>query len=254
MGGGGKGHKGKGRKHGNCRDFDVTTGSCCERGDQFKFVESSSLNQWELRVEHQWREIKLSETELLSPFEITKKDYLRRIFEVVARGIQGPIMCITEQKGLINLYGDSSHDVYYLLKQIVAESLEPAARLAHQTALLPPGVHVQSLIESAKFILDRRNEMFHWERDSGARLTNLRGSFTAARELLKVFGAPASHASAMLNSLELQYDAHQDFKEKRMLKFGCSLRSDDVADGEDDVDSSEGDEFPNQVLFLTYIL
>jgi len=202
-------------------------------------ISSPACSPWEPHVDHQRRNLKTDDFTLFFPFELTNKDYLKRIFDIVARGIRDPIVLKTEQKGIPNLCVDLSYDVYYLLKHL----------LEHQTALLPPSMQVQNLIESAKFIFNCRKALFHFDRDS-ARLCNLRSSFNAARELLKISGARALSISTELDALEQQYNAHKVYKENRMRKFGWSWGSDNAVDEDDATD----DRYSEQVITFAQIL
>ena len=92
--------------------------------------------------------------------------------------------------------------------------------------------------------------MFRMERGEAQQQANLHESFTAARELLKFFYSAASSANLELDALEQKYDAHQEFKERRMLAFGWSRGSDEIVDEEDDGnDDVESDLYNKVTLF-----
>ena len=118
---------------------------------------------------------------LFFPLELTNKDYLRRIFEVVARGISTSVVRITQEKHLEVYYSkggrDSSQDLYYLLKQILAPDKRDDKQLAHRMAYLATTTsHITALTDSAEHLLEKRNAIFHLVRDS-SRLADLNLSF-----------------------------------------------------------------------------
>ncbi|GMI08043.1 hypothetical protein TrVE_jg12823 [Triparma verrucosa] len=169
------------------------------------------------------------------PLELTNKDYLRRIFECVGRGIKNPVVRFTETKGLHKFYidqfsgDDNSNDVYYLLKQIVCKPGKPGSgapsttqdQFIHQTAYLSPGTqtNVNTLVVAAQHVLDKRNAISHFERDS-SRKEDVTATFQAAKELLECFGTEAIYAFNELKVLESQYLSHQVFKGQRVDDLG----------------------------------
>eukprot|EP00519_Triparma_laevis_P003008 CAMPEP_0182496706 /NCGR_PEP_ID=MMETSP1321-20130603/5298_1 /TAXON_ID=91990 /ORGANISM="Bolidomonas sp., Strain RCC1657" /LENGTH=850 /DNA_ID=CAMNT_0024700373 /DNA_START=1165 /DNA_END=3714 /DNA_ORIENTATION=+ len=169
------------------------------------------------------------------PLELTNKDYLRRIFECVGRGIKNAVVRVSESKNMYKFYidqysgDDNSNDVYYLLKQIVCKPGKPGSgapstpeeQLVHQTAYLSPGTqtNVNTLVVAAQHVLDKRNAISHFERDS-SRKEDVTATFQAAKELLECFGTEAIYAFNELKALESQYLSHQVFKGQRVDDLG----------------------------------
>ena len=146
-GSGGKGNgsgggKGKGKSTVVCRDF-IANGRC-PRGENCHFKHSQTLNPvpakeddddeppagdrlWEPQLQYQQRLVDVGAGQkytLFFPLELTNKDYMRRVLEIVALGISGPVLRITKEKRLDDLVGDSTYDAHYLLKQILGSYSE----------------------------------------------------------------------------------------------------------------------------------
>jgi hypothetical protein len=161
---------------------------------------------------------------LFFPLELTNKDYLRRVLEIVTRGISGSVVRITSEKKLEDLVGDSAYDVYYLLKQILAPAMRGGDQLAHRTAYLSTAEsHITVLVDAACHLLV----------PDSARLTDLSATFRAAELLLQNFGAPAEPAVVELRALKAQFDAHRKFKEARMASFGWAWGGDEGGAADD---------------------
>ena len=73
------------------------------------------------------------------------------------------------------------------------------------------------LVAACRKLNTCRNQLMHVKKDSGS-LDNLKGSFDAGRRLLGFF--PKNEATANLNMLEQQYEAHKAFKNRRMTALG----------------------------------
>ena len=155
-------------------------------------------NPWEPPPGFQKCSVEVSPTEkyeLFFPLELTNKDYLRRIFETASYGIRDPIVRVTELKILIKSYatdyGDSSNDLMYLLKRLIAPTSSAvtsnggpsnaAEVLAHQTAYLPPPTlaHVNTMVNAARHLFDKRNAISHFKGKS-RRHSRPRGSCSSA--------------------------------------------------------------------------
>ena len=186
----------------------------------------------------QRRDIVLSASEqytLFFPLELTNKDYLRRIFETVAQGIKDRTVQISEDNQLRRFYesdfdGDCSHDMYYLVKQLIAPTgndFSKSDQLSHRhTFEIDLNCSIGTLIQAAEHLLGARNALAHMSSDT-PRLTNLEAAFQAAKELLSCFGSSGAFAQTRLMALEQQFHDHREFKEARMDAFEWSWAADD---------------------------
>ena len=120
-----------------------------------------------------------SSYELFFPLEMTNKDYMRRILDIVAIGIQGPVVEITNHFTRTNppqlepIEGHHNGDVYYLLKQILGRRYAPdqtrmqtvqgifAQELNTYGQTAGGNVSVEKMVEAAQFLLTQRNQLFH---------------------------------------------------------------------------------------------
>ena len=186
----------------------------------------------------QRRDIVLSASEqytLFFPLELTNKDYLRRIFETVAQGIKDRTVQISEDNQLRRFYendfdGDCSHDMYYLVKQLIAPTsndFSEVDQLLHRrTFETDLNCSIGTLIQAAEHLRGARNALAHMSSDT-PRLTNLEAAFQAAKELLSCFGSSGAFALTRLMALEQQFHDHREFKEARMDAFEWSWAADD---------------------------
>ncbi len=191
---------------------------------------------------------------LFFPIELTNKDYLRRVFDVVAMGIQGtvrrmigkygqrigPIGSQEKKFGHAEYDFSKTCDLYYLTKHIAHEASAPVyARGLQPLFAVPAAYHITSypfllffpaefgadqrqLVEACKVLKGCRCELMHVNVDSGS-LENLSSSFEAGRRLLAFF--PANEALAALASLEAQFNDHKAFKNRRMAALGWRFGS-----------------------------
>ena len=93
--------------------------------------------------------------------ELTQKDYIRRIFEVVARGISQRVVQITSDCNLTGL--ETDYDVHYLLKQMLgADQPDQNTMMRHRVTFAEQLQCEQGkLVLNADAILKKRNEVFH---------------------------------------------------------------------------------------------
>jgi hypothetical protein len=185
---------------------------------------------------------------LFFPIELTNKDYLRRVFDIVASGVQGtvkrmigrhgarlgPIGSQKQKGGKVQYDFNTTCDLYYLAKHIAddasapvyAQGLPPSHAQSNRCACITSTFHSfpadfkanqRLLVEACETLKNCRNQLMHVNMDSGS-LENLNDSFKAGRRLLAFF--PPNQALAALASLEQQFEAHKAFKNRRMTALG----------------------------------
>ena len=93
--------------------------------------------------------------------ELTQKDYIRRIFEVVARGISQRVVQITSDCKLTALEND--YDVQYLLKQMLGRGQSDENTMMRYRVTFAEQLQCEQgkLVLNAEAILKKRNEVFH---------------------------------------------------------------------------------------------
>jgi hypothetical protein len=183
------------------------------------------------------------EAVLYFPLELTNKDYQRRTLEVIARGVRDKILRITRDEKLHPVAQNNDGDIQYLLKQVLGRNF--ARSQDGDVDKEREGQHIRQIFsdelrcpldklrESAQFIFDQRNMLFHLESDVSNNVQTL-NLFGAARQFLECFGACASSALECVSALKTQYMRHQEFREKRLRDLGWTVsgqngqRSEDV--------------------------
>lgn len=155
------------------------------------------------------------------PLELTNKDYLRRVLEIVARGVQSRVLQITSEQGLKAIPPHSQQDVHYLLKQVMGNNSDIAddgqrIRMLYSDQLRCPH---DKLRDSAEYVFTQRNLLFHLESDV-SRNSDTERLFGAARELLECFGRAGVYALQRLQELQHQYQRHQQFRRSRATVLG----------------------------------
>lgn len=196
---------------------------------------------------------------LFFPIELTNKDYLRRIFDIVAMGIQGTVRrMIGKHRDSIGPIGSKQEpynftktcDLYYLTKHIVDPASAPVyARgssmlcgtsqlfdscrcfcnhASHSSASLSL-IHV-SLIFYSEFRANQGHLVAACNTLKGCRneLMHVNVDSGSLDNVSSSFEAgrrllsffPPNEALAALASLEAQFDGHKVFKNQRMAAFG----------------------------------
>jgi hypothetical protein len=249
-GGGKDGGKGKGKGGGGKKGGGQQRNDQHERGEHFgnaagarrggkggrgNFDEGSPWVPPTTPLNCQQRRVELSPNHsynLFFPFELTNKDYMRRVLEIVAHGIQHRVVQIVDDKGLEPIPPENQHDTYYLLKAIK----QPGNAERFVESL--PGCEKGKLFHAAIHVLDTRNGLFHLQPDT-SRLADLHKLFEATRQLLECFGASAAMALQQLHQLEQQQLLHKESKEKRMHAHGWAWEGVDGAEAEEQVQEQE---------------
>ena len=225
--------------------------------------EPSESFGWVPPPELQRRVVELTESvsyTLFFPLELTNKDYMRRILEIVAFGIRSQVLWVTKQRRLPKMEGQHSGDVHYLLKQLLGNNRGEGEKAMDRLVIqghFQDALNVSNkkkLFTSAEFILNARNELFHLQPDI-SRLRDVEALFQAAGDLLECFGTSAAKALAQLKALHIQQDLHRSFKEQRMTEFGWLEQEDeeeqtlvndgafdDLEDQDDEDEEGEGEE------------
>jgi hypothetical protein len=114
------------------------------------------------------------------PLELTQKDYIRRLFEVAARGVSSRILQITNDNHLNKL--DNDYDLYYLLKQVLGiGQLDDNTKMRYRVTFAEQlGCDQGKLVKTASTILNTRNEIFHLKAKSST-LDDVQITFQAVR-------------------------------------------------------------------------
>jgi hypothetical protein len=193
---------------------------------------------------------------LFFPLELKNKDYVRRILDIVALGIQPTVKQMNiRHRNTSNFkridcgdYGSydfaNTCDVYYLLKHIMRENNEKSDK-CHNASIYAKGMSSApvarpkfhaSLIVFAEFKADKeelvgvcntlkacRQTLMHCSLDSGS-LAHLSSSFEAAWTLLAMF--PANEFLAALVSLQSRYKKHKQFDKERKSALQEGVRID----------------------------
>ena len=203
--------------------------------DHAEAVDESMSHIWmPTSIDLQLRQIKSSGGNywLIFPLELTKKDYLRRILEIVAEGISERVVSASASlhhsdmnNGAADPFPDypveySKFDAQYLLKHIIGQGNPTEKKLKIQQGIaLQLHCNYQVMASAAGVLFQSRNNLFHMAR-GGFDDTDVNVNFNAAVELLQCFGVSASEALMQLNDLRSQYDGHMQFKMRRCALLG----------------------------------
>ena len=133
--------------------------------------------------------IQVDSYSLFFPLELTNKDYMRRVLDIVAIGIRDRVISITADRRLPPLSSDNDSDVYYLLKQLLGgegfQKPENAAATQTQRSVFADALgapNAQQMSNAAKYLYEMRNRLAHMVGES-SRLTLLTVMFDCARDL-----------------------------------------------------------------------
>lgn len=183
--------------------------------------------------------IQVDSYSLFFPLELTNKDYMRRVLDIVAMGIRDRVLSITADRRLPPLNSDNDSDVYALLKQLLGgegfQKPENAASTQTQRSVFADALgapNVQQMSNAASYLYKMRNRLAHMEEDS-SRLTLLTVMFDSARNLLECFGPSAVASKRNLENLQHQHEQHMAFKERRMHQLGWAWDDAPASDGRD---------------------
>ena len=218
--------------------------------DHPEAVDESKRHIWiPTSIDLQLRRIKSSGGDywLMFPLELTKKDYLRRILEIVAEGISERVVSASAalhysdvNNGVADPFPTypaeySKFDAQYLLKHIIGQGNHPTEKKLkiQQAVALQLHCNYQEMASAAGVLFQSRNSLFHMAR-GGVDDTDINVNFNAAVDLLQCFGVSASEALAQLNDLRGQYDDHMQFKMRRSAALGWDRYLAPAQPGRDD--------------------
>jgi len=177
--------------------------------------------------------------ELYFPVELTDKDYIRRILDIVSNSIRPYIIkIVAEDKNsktsrFLEEIKGSDYDIYYQLKLLLGKTYEKAVP---EKALAVSRNFKNKLVtkysgakftNSADILLGSRSGLNQPSREViGAKESDVDAQFLAARSLLECFCVSCDLGLLQLKSLETQYHKHKLFKEERMKALLCESRHD----------------------------
>lgn len=203
---------------------------------------------WSPPVQLQKRYIELTDSvtyTLFFPLELTSKDYVRRILDLITIGIRSQVHSISRDFGLASIEAKNQRDLYYLLRQILGYSdTDSSKRQLHQRKF-EEALKIRNkskLFYSAEYLYQTRVEFFQYRPDRSF-LEDMNSLFEAARNVLECFGKTASKALMLLDKLQKQYQIHRVFKERRINASNWCIDEEEIADDfmmdedEEDADS-----------------
>ena len=183
-------------------------------------VEDPNSSIWVPPLELQQTQI--ANYTLFFPIELTNKDYVRRILEIVAIGIRERILQITLENQFTSIPVDNDHDIYYLLNQLKGYTKGDTdigvQRMKRQTFAEQLHCDPTKLNNSCDFLYDTRNSLSHFD----ITITDdiLTKIFQASKELLECFNTRVGNTSLRLANLKSQSDTHKEFRATRIEKLG----------------------------------
>jgi hypothetical protein len=169
------------------------------------------------------------------PLELTNRDYMHRVLDIVTLGIRGQVIEITSQPHRsgalqdikLGGYNASDDDIYYLLKQILGNNQakknpspvteRKRIRLIFKNALK---CEMTDLIDSCEALLTSRNNLAHNDQTKAAP-SQMTSCFKSAKVLLDIFVTSKSGpfelaAVRMLSELTAQMHDHKKMKTSRL--------------------------------------
>lgn len=194
------------------------------------------------------------------PLELTSKDYIRRVLDIVVHGIKDKVIEVPTFQRQTNyqiprlIIDENDHDIIPYLRQIMGQS--PSVQSSSEAAMIRQayanelGIEsVGKMINSATILLNKRMELFSKIAEDKGSIDDLDSLFSAAKSLLLCFQgvidcgsgggdeqslgrrstvvfSPVTVSLKRLAELKDQIVQHKHFKECRMKVLGWPQATD----------------------------